>query len=188
MAAAALGRRMAPRWHRTAEMIVWPMGDPSGHEKPRHLITPLAGCLLACAFVVGASVATTPASPLPPQPDTPAAPTHTASNIPQLLQDIKAEIGEATCDADDQCHSIGVGQRPCGGPEAWLAWSSKVSDRDRLTALTAQHRDARRMENARSGLMSDCRAIPDPGAVCRPHAQDGRRVCQLGQSPRGRAD
>jgi hypothetical protein len=158
--------------------------------KLRHLIIISARCTfdLACPLLVGAGEAATLASQPQQSPSKPAAPSKVANSIPQLLQEIKGEIGEAACDVDDQCHSIGVGERPCGGPEAYLGWSSKVSDRDRLAALVARHRDARRRENERSGLMSDCRAMPDPGAACRPRVQDGKRVCQLGQGTQGRAD
>lgn len=96
----------------------------------------------------------------------------------RLLQDIKSEIGQAPCDSDSQCRTIGVGSKPCGGPEGYLAWSSKSSDRDRLVDLVARHRDARRLENEASGLLSDCRVVPDPGAACRPGGREGQRACQ----------
>ena len=105
-----------------------------------------------------------------------------------LLRAIQSEIGTAVCDDDSQCRSAGVGMKPCGGPEAYLAWSSKVTDRTRLEALLAQHRDARRRENERSGVASDCRVTTDPGAVCRTRLPDGRRVCGLGQGGQSRLD
>lgn len=104
-----------------------------------------------------------------------------------LLQAIRAEIGEALCDADNQCQSIGVGAKACGGPEGYLAWSSKHTDRQRLLDLVAQHREARRIEHASSDMVSDCRVLPDPGAACLPRGLSsgpplepaGRRACQL---------
>jgi hypothetical protein len=98
----------------------------------------------------------------------------------ELLQAIKNEIGPADCDTNTQCRTIGVGVRPCGGPEAFLIWSTKSAEPGRLAALAAAHREARQAENARSGLMSDCRALVDPGAVCGPGGTDGKRVCQPG--------
>jgi hypothetical protein len=96
----------------------------------------------------------------------------------ELLLAIKSEIGAPDCDTSAQCRSVGVGVRPCGGPEAFLIWSAKNGRPDRLMALLAEHREARQAENARSGMMSDCRVMVDPGAVCRPRAPDGKRVCQ----------
>jgi hypothetical protein len=83
-----------------------------------------------------------------------------------LLARIEAERGAAACDADDQCHTIGVGHKACGGPERYLAWSSKHSDGMRLRALVAEHAAARRAEDAKAGMMSTCSVVPDPGATC----------------------
>ena len=89
-----------------------------------------------------------------------------ASSSAQLLAQIQAEIGDAACDSPAQCHSIGVGAKACGGPEGYLAWSSKRSDEKKLMGLVAQHAETRRAENLASGMMSDCRLVTDPGATC----------------------
>jgi hypothetical protein len=118
------------------------------------------------------------------EPPVPTAPSEAASSprtSAELFQAIKDEIGPPDCDTSAQCRSIGVGVRPCGGPEAFLIWSAKNGRPDRLAALLTTHREARQAENTRSGLMSDCRVLVDPGAVCRPRASDGKRVCQPGQ-------
>ena len=83
-----------------------------------------------------------------------------------LLARIEAERGDAACDADDQCHTIGVGHKACGGPERYLAWSSKNGEGTRLRALVAEHAAARRAEDARNGMMSTCSVVQDPGAAC----------------------
>jgi|GEM_PF-864192 len=98
-----------------------------------------------------------------------------------LLARIVLLIGAAACDTAEQCHTVGIGDKPCGGPEAYLAWSSAATKPDALAALAARHRDARRVQNERSSLRSNCAVTPDPGAVCRPRAADGQRTCQLGQ-------
>ena len=147
---------------------------------PRHFATLPILCVVACAFA--ASAAELPPMSPPQQPSrAPAALPNSHRSIPQLLQDIKDEIGDAACDANTQCHSVGIGAKACGGAEAFFSWSSKDTDRDRLNALVARYRDARQAVIERSGAMSDCRVIPNPGAVCRSRAEDGRRVCQSGQ-------
>jgi hypothetical protein len=97
--------------------------------------------------------------------DAPQAPSSTTGSAP-LLARIEAERGDAACDADDQCHTIGVGHKACGGPERYLAWSSKHSDGTRLRALVAEHAAARRAEDVKNGMMSTCSVVPDPGATC----------------------
>lgn len=97
--------------------------------------------------------------------DAPPAPSTTSGSAP-LLARIEAERGDAACDADDQCHTMGVGHKACGGPERYLAWSSKNSDGARLRALVAEHAAARGAEDTKSGMMSTCSVVPDPGATC----------------------
>lgn len=145
----------------------------------------LGFCAFTCALAASAETTSVPQLSLPSGP---AALSVAPPGTAQLPDEVRRELGEAACDADTQCRSIGIGVRPCGGPEAYLAWSSKVSDRARMTALVAKYNDDRRLKNQRSDIMSDCRVIPDPGAVCRPRAPDGQRVCQVGQGGQGRLD
>jgi len=79
---------------------------------------------------------------------------------------ILAQVGEAPCDAPAQCRSIGVGSKPCGGPGGYLAWSSKTSDEAALKALVERHARLQGEEHARSGMLSNCQYLPDPGASC----------------------
>jgi hypothetical protein len=98
--------------------------------------------------------------------DAPQAPPDAAKGGAALLARIAAERGDAACDRDDQCHTIGIGHKACGGPERYLAWSSKNGDGTRLRALVAEHAAARSAEDAKSGMMSTCSLVPDPGATC----------------------
>jgi hypothetical protein len=96
----------------------------------------------------------------------PAAPAAPAATPASLLAAIEAERGAARCDGDAQCHTIGVGSKACGGPERYMAWSSKDGDGSRLKALVQQHAELRKMEDTASGMMSTCNLILDPGATC----------------------
>lgn len=99
-----------------------------------------------------------------------------------LWRQIQAEVGIAACDGPQQCHSIAIGAKSCGGPDSYLAWSSKKTDGKKLRSLVEQHAEARRAENAVSDMASNCQFITDPGATC----QAGRCVLQapgFGQHP-----
>jgi hypothetical protein len=98
-----------------------------------------------------------------PQASTPAA---ARGRTADLLARIEAERGAAACDMDAQCHTIGIGSKACGGPERYLAWSSRNGDGTRLRALVAEHAAARRADDAKAGMMSTCSVVPDPGATC----------------------
>ncbi len=93
-----------------------------------------------------------------------------------LLAAIQSEVGGAPCDSQQQCHSAPLGAKPCGGPDAYIAWSSKQTDEKRLTALLAQYAAARSQESRQSGDSSTCMMVTNPGASC----QAGR--CTLRQA------
>ncbi len=83
-----------------------------------------------------------------------------------LLEQLRAEIGTAACDAAQQCKTVAVGHKACGGPETYLAWSSKSSDGAKVQRLAEAQRAQRRAENTASGMISTCSAVMDPGATC----------------------
>lgn len=89
-----------------------------------------------------------------------------ASSSEALRQQIVAEIGTAACDAPQQCRTLAIGHKSCGGPEAYLAWSSKHSDAATLKALAERYQAARRQDDLRQGMMSNCALVSDPGASC----------------------
>ena len=137
------------------------------------LLCGLALSAFACASADAPAVQPAPAAPA-------------AASSAKLWSAIQAEVGDAACNDAAQCQSIAVGAKACGGPDGYLAWSSKRSDAGRLQALVAQHAAARKQENLRDQTMSNCMFEPNPGASC----QAAR--CTLRArgvvSPPGRAD
>jgi hypothetical protein len=103
-------------------------------------------------------------------------PPRPSAAAPALIEQIRAEIGDAACDSAQQCRSLAIGAKACGGPESYLAWSVKRSDGARLQALAERLREQREDENRRSQLLSNCALVTDPGARC----VAGR--CQLGDA------
>jgi hypothetical protein len=103
-----------------------------------------------------------------------------------LWRQIQAEVGDAACDGPQQCHSIAIGAKACGGPDSYLAWSSKSSDAKKLRGLVEQHAAARKAENLASDMRSDCRLVSDPGARCVPKAGGAAgQVCVLNERGSG---
>ncbi len=132
----------------------------------------LRATLVAAAFLTlaGAASAVDPAA--------------AAASVPAsdaLRARIVELIGEADCDGQGQCHVAGLGRRPCGGAESWLPWSTKVTDPRLMQDAVVELAKARIGENQAAGLVGDCQVRPDPTAVCRPRAGDGKKTCQLGQ-------
>ena len=83
-----------------------------------------------------------------------------------LLEKIENDIGTAQCDNASQCKTLPIGHKACGGPEAYLAYSTKSGNSENLIGLGEQYAAARRAENERSGMMSTCMMVQDPGAAC----------------------
>jgi hypothetical protein len=96
------------------------------------------------------------------------------------MTQITAEIGNAHCEHDSQCRSLAVGHKACGGPAGHLAWSTAVSQESRLLELAQQHQQVSRQAVEKSGRVSDCMLVSDPGARCNVQTQR----CEL--NPRGR--
>lgn len=130
----------------------------------------------ACSTNAGAPHERQPApaaSAAPTSPSAPAAGTPADSSAGTLDQ-IRAMIGNAACSDASQCKTLPVGARACGGPEAYLPYSTANLSEPALQALAERYKAQRQAQNAASGMMSNCRFIPDPGAVCR------AGTCQLG--------
>jgi len=97
---------------------------------------------------------------------------------PTAAASVEALIGDAACDNDAQCGTIGVGAKACGGPQAYLAWSSKRTDEAALKQAAERQAAAAAAAARASGIMSNCMVTKDPGAYCAASARpDG--------SPRG---
>lgn len=146
----------------------------------RHLdrLAPTSSCVLLTILL--ASTLTVVCAATPRSGLAPVAPAGKPPASAALLEQIRAEIGDAPCDSDAQCHSLSVGAKACGGPDNYLPWSSKYSSVARLKFLGEQHAAARREENSREGRMSNCMYLMDPGAAC----QTGRCKPGTGDLPR----
>lgn len=120
--------------------------------------------LLACTAGCGAGQARPQASA--PVAAAPAAPA--AADGAQLMSRLRALAGQGGCTDTAQCHTVAVGAKACGGPEAYLPWSgADPATAPQVAALAAQFTAARRALNqAAPAMASDCRLVPDPGALC----------------------
>ena len=110
-----------------------------------------------------------------PPPTPPASSTAPAPGQDTLAR-LRAAVGTAACTDSGQCRTLPVGARACGGPEGYLAYSTAGGKEATLRALAEQHPQEARAANAKSGMISTCRFMPDPGAVCT------AGTCQLGSA------
>lgn len=125
------------------------------------------GLMAACALgVLQVACAAPPASQTAP------------ADTVALSRQLREQIGDAACTANDQCHTIAIGHKACGGPETYAVWSSAVSDGKKLRELANAYTQARKQEAEQSGRVSDCSLVTDPGARC-----EAGRCVPAGRSP-----
>ncbi|WP_143084587.1 hypothetical protein [Massilia yuzhufengensis] len=98
-----------------------------------------------------------------------------ASSADSLAR-LRAMVADTTCTLPEHCQTVPVGAVACGGPQAYLPFSTLRVNAGEVLAQGERHKAARQAEIKAGGLMSSCRYLPDPGAVCTSGA------CQLGGS------
>ena len=123
------------------------------------------------AFAAGACMAACAAGEMAPPPPP-------AATVREL-------IGNAACQSDAQCATVGVGGKACGGPDAYLAWSTGTTDEGTLRATAQREAAADRKVAAAKGMVSRCDVVRDPGATCvgARSGASGAGVCRLRTAP-----
>lgn len=119
----------------------------------------MRSCLPPLAFAFATALAVACVGVTGPSVEAPAK--HRAA-----VRRIEQAIGDARCTDDSQCRVAAIGEMPCGGGESYLAWSTLVTDPDRLEPMLRAYAAERRSWHDRIGLLSPCRIHPPPGSRC----------------------
>ena len=115
--------------------------------------------LLLCSAVGGCRSA---------QPDRPSAVDSSAR------EQIRQLIGKGHCKKDADCRTLAIGLKACGGPEAYLAWSTANTDEPVLMVAAQRYANARRLQLDKAGApASNCAVVSDPGAHCLASTDEG---------------
>ncbi len=96
---------------------------------------------------------------------TASAPPTEAQRATALWAALEAAIGPAHCGSEAQCRTVAVGQKACGGPESYLAWSTRGTDAAAVQRA-ADAWTAWQASQQRRGMVGNCMFVTDPGAVC----------------------
>lgn len=70
------------------------------------------------------------------------------------------------CQQDNQCKVIGVGARPCGGPDQYLLYSTLHTDEKMLSYTNDRYQKLKKQQNEKLGLMSTCQVLMPPVSAC----------------------
>jgi len=87
------------------------------------------------------------------------------ANMRLLDLEIRHLIGDAAAQDSTDCHTIGYGDKPCGGPWGYLVYSSRGIDEAQLERLVGEYNEANENYNRAAGIGSDCDAGPPPPRV-----------------------
>ena len=100
----------------------------------------------------------------------------TNASFDEQYEQARALANGGSCTESGQCRTLPLGAMACGGPEGYLPYSMSGTDEKALRALAEQYKAERQAASKTGGMMSICRHMPDPGAVCVSGS------CQLGAS------
>ena len=87
-------------------------------------------------------------------------------NAKMLHVEMQEMIADRSCDADEQCHAIGIGARACGGFDNFDVYSSKNLDRADVTKKADIIFNQSKKENAENGMASICSIEIEPKTKC----------------------
>lgn len=84
------------------------------------------------------------------------------------IAELRAEIddaiavGDGACASVDDCASVGIGAKACGGPAEYVVYCATAVDEPALLDLVAEHVALSEEENARTNAVSDCSLVGPP--------------------------
>ena len=84
----------------------------------------------------------------------------------QLRERITAMTDHARCNNMVNCRVIGLGSRPCGGPEEYVAYSIWDTKVDEIESLAAEYNFLREELGILSGDVGSCDVLPEPAVNC----------------------
>ena len=77
------------------------------------------------------------------------------------FQKIENLIAQGKCENPEDCDSMPLGNKPCGGPSSYVIFSESI-DRDKLGAMVEQYTELEKEYNEKFGISSDCSLVGPP--------------------------
>lgn len=89
---------------------------------------------------------------------------HTAPKT--TLANLMAEIKTQNCQQDSDCALIGIGAKPCGGPDSYTVYSKKSSDVAKVTNLADIYQQQMEQYYKDNAIMGICVVAQKPSIAC----------------------
>lgn len=84
------------------------------------------------------------------------------TQIQQEREQIRQLIGDAKASDPSQCRVLALGHKACGGPEAYVAYSTEHTDETELLELADHYKNAQQRMQKQERMYSDCAIVPEP--------------------------
>lgn len=89
-----------------------------------------------------------------------------AEDALRLRNEITTAIGEAHCRNLVNCRIVGLGARPCGGPDEYVAYSIWDTDRQHIANLVFEYNLLREDMMLDSDAVGTCEQLQEPAIDC----------------------
>ena len=123
----------------------------SGFDSLAKAVIPVA-CVLIAATAATCS----------PKPQAAANPAAEDQSLDSLRATVLQLIGEPIATSVEQCRLTAFGAKPCGGPRAYLVYSTEATDSSRLARAVAMYTSEDARLNQELGRASDCQLVTPP--------------------------
>lgn len=84
----------------------------------------------------------------------------------ETLANLMAEIKTENCQQESDCAIVGVGAKPCGGPDSYAVYSIKSSDVKKVTQLAGIYQQQMEKYYQDNAIMGICMVTPKPDIAC----------------------
>lgn len=85
------------------------------------------------------------------------------TNLTKLIHNLNDDL---SCSQDSDCEVLGLGSRPCGGPEDFLIVSAGNENYNEILTLTDELEQKARDQNIRNNVAGTCEAYIEPVVRC----------------------
>ncbi|RUO65953.1 hypothetical protein SAMN06297229_0578 [Pseudidiomarina planktonica] len=100
----------------------------------------------------------------------------TEQELAEKRQQIRDIIRPPRASDITQCKLVGLGSRPCGGPERYVIYSTETTDETKLLPAVEEYNRMHKILNEQQGQISICEMLPEPNialnsGMCMPGAE-----------------
>lgn len=126
---------------------------------PRAIVAILAVSAALVAAACGGGAPAADAGSPPPRD------TVSRRTLDSLRLAVEEAIGGAEASSPSACRVVALGAKPCGGPRAYLPYSTEATDSAGLAELVRRYDALDARHNAEQGLLSDCSLVIPPAVT-----------------------